>query len=112
MREVMDQLRGSGVNTGGPAPYTSQDGKAFAAQLDRFLSRHAPPGTSPGAKCNSGHTSDDVAFLSRFPARSGHPRRPCRAVPTPHCRLVATAIWSVLRCSQRVLGANRRRGGT
>ncbi len=45
MREVMDQLRGSGVNTGGPAPYTSQDGKAFAAQLDRFLSRHAPPGT-------------------------------------------------------------------
>ncbi|WP_354681897.1 YaiI/YqxD family protein [Cupriavidus necator] len=45
MREVMDQLRGSGVDTGGPAPYTPQDGKAFAAQLDRFLARHAPPRT-------------------------------------------------------------------
>jgi len=45
MREVMDQLRGSGVDTGGPAPYTPQDGKAFAGQLDRFLARHAPPGT-------------------------------------------------------------------
>ncbi|WP_432262347.1 YaiI/YqxD family protein [Cupriavidus sp. TMH.W2] len=44
MREVMDQLRGSGVDTGGPAPYTQQDSKAFAGQLDRFLARHAPPG--------------------------------------------------------------------
>lgn len=44
MREVLDQLRGSGVDTGGPAPYTPQDGKAFAGQLDRFLTRHAPPG--------------------------------------------------------------------
>ncbi|WP_373376306.1 YaiI/YqxD family protein [Cupriavidus nantongensis] len=44
MREVMDQLRGSGVNTGGPAPYAPQDSKAFAGQLDRFLARHAPPG--------------------------------------------------------------------
>jgi uncharacterized protein len=39
MREVLDQLRGAGVATGGPAPYTSSDGKAFAAQLDRFLAR-------------------------------------------------------------------------
>ncbi|MGO4303695.1 YaiI/YqxD family protein [Cupriavidus sp. RAF12] len=46
MREVMDQLRGSGVDTGGPAPYSPQDSKAFAGQLDRFLARHAPP---PGA---------------------------------------------------------------
>lgn len=43
MREVMDQLRGSGVDTGGPAPYSPQDSKAFAGQLDRFLARHAPP---------------------------------------------------------------------
>lgn len=40
MREVMDQLRSSGVATGGPAPYTPQDSKAFAGQLDRFLARH------------------------------------------------------------------------
>lgn len=41
MRDVLDQLRGSGVATGGPAPYTPQDGKAFAGQLDRFLARQA-----------------------------------------------------------------------
>ena len=45
MREVMDQLRSSGVETGGPAPYTPNDSKAFAGQLDRFLARH---GASPG----------------------------------------------------------------
>ncbi|RDK07481.1 YaiI/YqxD family protein [Cupriavidus lacunae] len=44
LREVMDQLRGSGVDTGGPAPYAPQDSKAFAGQLDRFLARHVPPG--------------------------------------------------------------------
>lgn len=45
MREVMDQLRGSGVATGGPAPYTQNDSKTFAGQLDRFLARHGkPPG--------------------------------------------------------------------
>ncbi|AOZ02659.1 hypothetical protein BKK81_25985 [Cupriavidus sp. USMAHM13] len=45
MREVMDQLRASGIDTGGPAPYTPQDGKAFASQLDRFLARRTPPGS-------------------------------------------------------------------
>lgn len=48
MREVMDQLRGSGIDTGGPAPYAPQDSKAFAGQLDRFLARHAPPGRGAG----------------------------------------------------------------
>ncbi|MEK6422040.1 MAG: YaiI/YqxD family protein [Burkholderia gladioli] len=43
MRAMLDQLRGSGVDTGGPAPYSPQDGKAFASQLDRFLARHAAP---------------------------------------------------------------------
>ncbi|GLU31992.1 YaiI/YqxD family protein [Trinickia caryophylli] len=43
MREVMDQLRNSGVATGGPAPYTPQDSKAFAGQLDRFLARYCKP---------------------------------------------------------------------
>ncbi|WP_116138548.1 YaiI/YqxD family protein [Trinickia diaoshuihuensis] len=41
MRDVMDQLRASGVATGGPTPYTPQDGKTFAGQLDRFLARNA-----------------------------------------------------------------------
>lgn len=44
MRDVMDQLRASGIDTGGPAPYSPQDSKAFAGQLDRFLARHVPPG--------------------------------------------------------------------
>lgn len=43
MRDVMDQLRASGIDTGGPAPYSPQDSKAFAGQLDRFLARHVPP---------------------------------------------------------------------
>jgi len=43
MRDVLDQLRSSGVATGGPAPYTAQDSKVFAGQLDRFLARHAAP---------------------------------------------------------------------
>ncbi len=43
MRDVMDQLRASGIDTGGPAPYSPQDSKAFAGQLDRFLARQAPP---------------------------------------------------------------------
>lgn len=46
MREVMDQLRGSGIDIGGPAPYATQDSKAFAAQLDRFLARRPSPGTT------------------------------------------------------------------
>ncbi|MEI5995863.1 YaiI/YqxD family protein [Paraburkholderia bengalensis] len=40
MRDVMDQLRSSGIETGGPSPYSANDSKAFAAQLDRFLARH------------------------------------------------------------------------
>lgn len=47
MREVMDQLRASGIETGGPAPYSPQDSKAFASQLDRFLARNAPPRAVP-----------------------------------------------------------------
>ncbi|MDR5734473.1 YaiI/YqxD family protein [Caballeronia sp. LZ025] len=39
MRAMMDQLRSSGVDTGGPSPYSPRDGKNFAAQLDRFLAR-------------------------------------------------------------------------
>jgi uncharacterized protein len=39
MRDVMDQLRSTGIDTGGPAPYSPHDSKTFASQLDRFLAR-------------------------------------------------------------------------
>lgn len=39
MRDFMDTLRGSGVNTGGPAVLNQSDRKAFANQLDRLLAR-------------------------------------------------------------------------
>jgi len=54
MRDVMDQLRGSGVETGGPAPYSANDSKTFAGQLDRCLARHrAAQGSSPSAPSGS-----------------------------------------------------------
>lgn len=40
MRNFMDELRSNGVETGGPASFSQGDRKAFAGQLDRFLTRH------------------------------------------------------------------------
>jgi uncharacterized protein len=37
MRHVLDELRQSGVETGGPAPFSPRDRQAFANQLDRWL---------------------------------------------------------------------------
>lgn len=37
MRDFMDELRGSGVQTGGPPPLGSREKHAFAAALDRLL---------------------------------------------------------------------------
>jgi uncharacterized protein YaiI (UPF0178 family) len=37
MRNFMEELRGSGVETGGPAAFSQADGRAFARQLDRFV---------------------------------------------------------------------------
>jgi uncharacterized protein YaiI (UPF0178 family) len=39
MRNFMDELRGSGVDTGGPASFNHSDRQAFANELDRFLTR-------------------------------------------------------------------------
>ena len=39
MRDFMDTLRSSGVDTGGPASFSQADRQAFANQLDRFLAR-------------------------------------------------------------------------
>ncbi len=44
MRDFMDGLRASGVDTGGPAALSSRDIQNFANQLDRFLTRHAGKG--------------------------------------------------------------------
>jgi hypothetical protein len=40
MRDFMEVMRSSGVDTGGPAPFSQSDRQAFANQLDRFLVRH------------------------------------------------------------------------
>ncbi|MGR9099808.1 MAG: YaiI/YqxD family protein, partial [Gammaproteobacteria bacterium] len=37
MRNFMEELRGSGVDTGGPAAFGLKDRQAFANQLDKFL---------------------------------------------------------------------------
>ncbi len=37
MRNFMDELRGGGVDTGGPPAYGQRDRQAFANQLDRIL---------------------------------------------------------------------------
>lgn len=40
VRNMLDELRGCGIETGGPAAFRSCDKQAFANQLDRFLARH------------------------------------------------------------------------
>lgn len=40
IRNALDELRGVGVDTGGPATFNASDRQAFANQLDRFLTRH------------------------------------------------------------------------
>lgn len=37
IRDFMESLRGSGVETGGPKPYGQREKQAFAAALDRLL---------------------------------------------------------------------------
>ena len=37
MRNFMDELRSTGVETGGPPPFSAADTRAFARGLDRFL---------------------------------------------------------------------------
>jgi uncharacterized protein YaiI (UPF0178 family) len=44
MRDFMETLRSSGIQTGGPAALNQRDRQAFSNELDRFLARHAKPG--------------------------------------------------------------------
>ena len=41
MRDFMDTLRSSGIDTGGPPALGQGDRKSFANQLDKILTRHA-----------------------------------------------------------------------
>jgi len=40
MRNLMDELRGSGEITGGPSAFSPKDSQAFANALDRFLTKY------------------------------------------------------------------------
>jgi uncharacterized protein YaiI (UPF0178 family) len=42
MRDFMETLRGSGIQTGGPAAFSARDRQAFANALDTFLARAVP----------------------------------------------------------------------
>ena len=41
MRDFMESLRSSGVDTGGPPPLNQSDRQAFANHLDRFITQHS-----------------------------------------------------------------------
>jgi uncharacterized protein YaiI (UPF0178 family) len=43
MRDFMDTLRGSGIQTGGPPPLNQTDRRNFANELDRLLARAGRP---------------------------------------------------------------------
>jgi uncharacterized protein YaiI (UPF0178 family) len=43
MRNFMDELRGSGVQTGGPAAFHARDRQAFANRLDHWIAQRARP---------------------------------------------------------------------
>lgn len=41
MRDFMDTLRSSGIDTGGPSALSQSDRKSFASHLDKYLSKYA-----------------------------------------------------------------------
>ena len=43
MRNFMDTLRSSGIDTGGPPTFNKADRKSFADQLDKFLNKKMKP---------------------------------------------------------------------
>ena len=47
MRKFMDELRASGVDTGGPPPFCQGDRQAFARQLERLLAQPAAAEFAP-----------------------------------------------------------------
>lgn len=49
MRDFMDTLRSSGIDTGGPAPLNQQDRKEFANRLDTLITRYLQSRRNPPA---------------------------------------------------------------
>ena len=49
VRNFLDELRGSGVNTGGPPSLGQRERQLFANQLDRWLAKAVPASTPPSA---------------------------------------------------------------
>ena len=49
LRKFLDELRASGVDTGGPRPFNHADRQAFARQLERLLAQTAPAEFAPKA---------------------------------------------------------------
>jgi uncharacterized protein len=47
LRNFMDELRGSGVNTGGPSTLGKRERQLFANQLDRWLAKATPSPNPP-----------------------------------------------------------------
>lgn len=47
MRDFMDTLRSSGIDTGGPAPLNQQDRKEFAKRLDTLITRYLQSRRNP-----------------------------------------------------------------
>ena len=41
VRNMLDELRGCGIDTGGPSALSASDRQAFANQLDKFLTRNS-----------------------------------------------------------------------
>jgi hypothetical protein len=41
MRDFLDTMRASGVDTGGPPPLSQRDRQDFANNLDRLLTKYA-----------------------------------------------------------------------
>jgi len=54
VRNFLDELRGSGVNTGGPPSLGQRERQLFANQLDRWLAK-ATPTTAAGTPPTSGN---------------------------------------------------------
>ncbi|HYG45711.1 MAG TPA: YaiI/YqxD family protein [Bordetella sp.] len=44
MRDMMEELRSAGIDTGGPAAFSQADRRAFANALDRLMMARAKPG--------------------------------------------------------------------
>ncbi len=53
MRDFMDTLRSSGINTGGPSAISQNERQAFANQLDKWLVKRSRQNLSPNTNSNS-----------------------------------------------------------